>query len=62
MHMLSLTWGRMAATCLLAITVAACSTVPKPPLSQTANSATQQRMLKLAAVQQFSVEAKLAVQ
>jgi outer membrane lipoprotein LolB len=57
-----LAWGRMAVTCLLAITVTACSTVPKPPLSQTANSATQQRMQKLAAVQQFSLEAKLAVQ
>lgn len=55
-------WGKMAATCLLACSVIACSTVPKPPVSQTANSAAQQRMQTLAAVQQFSLEAKLAVQ
>ncbi|MGP1716027.1 MAG: lipoprotein insertase outer membrane protein LolB [Methylophilus sp.] len=55
-------WGKIAATCMLACSVIACSTVPKPPVSQTANSAAQQRMQTLAAVQQFSLEAKLAVQ
>jgi outer membrane lipoprotein LolB len=66
MHRLHLatpqSWGRMAASCLLAMTLAACSTLPKPPVSQTANSAAQQRMQSLAAVQQFSLQAKLAVQ
>ena len=66
MHMLHpltpITWGRITATCLLVMMLAACSTMPKPPVSQTASNASQQRMQKLAAVQQFSLEAKLAVQ
>lgn len=55
-------WGRMTAAGLLAMVLTACNTVPKPPLSPTASNTTQQRLQKLAAVHQFSLEAKLAVQ
>lgn len=57
-----LNWGRVTATCLLVMALAACSTVPKPPVTQTASTAAQKRMQTLGAVQQFSLEAKLAVQ
>jgi outer membrane lipoprotein LolB len=57
-----LSWGRLAATCLLAFTLAACSTLPKPPVTTTASASSQQRIQRLAAVRQFSLEAKLAVQ
>lgn len=46
----------------LAASMAACSSLPAPPLSQVASPAAQQRMQRLAAVQQFSLQAKLAVQ
>lgn len=57
-----LAWGRLAATCVLAFTLAACSILPKPPVTSTASDISQQRIQRLAAVGQFSLEAKLAVQ
>jgi outer membrane lipoprotein LolB len=54
--------GRIVASCCLALAVAACSILPKQPVSQTASAASQQRIQTLAAVKQFSLEAKLAVQ
>ncbi|SDK22299.1 outer membrane lipoprotein LolB [Methylophilus rhizosphaerae] len=55
-------WRKRIAACLMASVLAACSSLPTPPLSQTASPVAQQRMQRLAAVQQFSLEAKLAVQ
>lgn len=57
-----LAWGRTFASCCLAMALAACSTLPKPPVSQTASASSQQRIQTLATVKQFSLEAKLAVQ
>ena len=55
-------WRKKAATGLMASLLAACTSLPAPPLTDTVSPLAQQRMQRLAAVQQFSLEAKLAVQ
>lgn len=47
---------------LMGLVLAGCASVSAPPTQTTANTVSQQRTQRLQAVQQFSLEAKLAVQ
>lgn len=54
--------ARQVLTSLLGLMLASCATMQPPPTQTTANAASQQRTQRLQAVQQFNLEAKLAVQ